>query len=128
MYVRQQPTDGEHQTQGVPGVRPQYCSEPWTTHIRQGNSMENFHLRCLRRILPGNTGQDKITNTKVLGPQAPSACTVCYFSSICVVLNMRAAWMMDYASSKTFCTVNWQRDTVQQVGQCCDSRITANGT
>ena len=43
-----------------------YGSESWTTYARQENHLENFHLRCLRRIL-GITWQDKVTNTVVLG-------------------------------------------------------------
>ena len=42
-----------------------YGSESWTTYARQENRLENFHLRCLRRIL-GITWHDMITNTDVL--------------------------------------------------------------
>lgn len=42
-----------------------YGSKSWTTYTRQENSLENFHLCILRRIL-GISWQDKVTNTKVL--------------------------------------------------------------
>ena len=42
-----------------------YGSEAWTTYSKQGQNLNNFHLRSLRRIL-GISWRDKVPNTEVL--------------------------------------------------------------
>ena len=42
-----------------------YSRESWSTDARQENRLDNFHLRCLRRIM-GITWQGKVPNTAVL--------------------------------------------------------------
>ena len=49
-----------------------YGSETWTLYSHQERRLNNFYLRCLRRI-PSITWSDRITNTSVLGrAQLPS--------------------------------------------------------
>ena len=42
-----------------------YASESWTLYARQERKLNNFHMRCLRRIL-NIRWSDKITNNEVL--------------------------------------------------------------
>ena len=42
-----------------------YGSEAWTTYSKQGQKLNSFHLRSLRRIL-GNSWRVKVPNTEVL--------------------------------------------------------------
>ena len=49
-----------------------YGSESWTLHSHEEKRLNNFHMRCLRRLL-GITWRDKVTNNTVLeraGPQS----------------------------------------------------------
>jgi len=77
-----------------------YGSETWILYARQERAFNNFHLRCLRRIL-GITWQDHVPNKNVLAEAG--------IPSMFVLVTQRSAmlikWKM-FESPKTFHAVN----------------------
>ena len=100
-----------------------YGSESWTTYARQGNHLESFHLRYLRRILR-ITGQDKVTNTAVLGRAGSH--------SIHLLCQRTLRWlshvhrMGDDRIPKDVLYGELETDTVTQAARHCVSRMSAS--
>ena len=62
-----------------------YRSETWTTYAHQERRLNNFHLRCLRRIL-GISWQDRVPNIEVLRQ-------VNTFSMFAILSQRRLRWL-----------------------------------
>ena len=102
------------------------CMEvkPVPLYSHQERRLNNFYLRCLRRIL-GITWRDRITNTAVLERELNSpACTLYCDNVVSDGWVMYVGWMMD-ESRKTFFMQSLHLVKDRLVAPSCDSRMSA---